>query len=78
MVALLQSYDNLWLESFGRLFSGNPGGAADAVSSRLGFLWSITAVAILLAGLGLYMPGRIARQLSQGLTINFKKALERL
>ena len=78
MVALLQSYDNLWLESFGRLFSGNPGGAADAVTSRLGFLWSITAVAILLAGLGLYMPGRIATQLSRGLTINFKKALERL
>lgn len=78
MVALLQSYDNLWLTAFEQLFSQNPGGAAGAVSSRLGFLWSMTAVAILLAGLGLHMPGRIATQLSSGLTINFKRALENL
>ena len=78
MVALLQSYDNLWLTAFEQLFSGNPGGAVSAVSSRLGFLWSMTAVAILLAGLGLHMPGRIATQLSNGLTINFKRALENL
>ncbi len=78
MVALLQSYDNLWLTAFEQLFSQNLSGAADAVSSRLGFLWSMTAVAILLAGLGLHMPGRIATQLSRSLTINFKRALENL
>lgn len=78
MVALLQSYDNLWLTVFEQLFSQNPGGTAGAVSSRMGFLWSMTAVAILLAGLGLHMPGRIATQLSNGLTINVKRALENL
>ena len=78
MVALLQSYDNLWLASFEQLFTRNSGGAAGAVSSRMGFLWSMTAVSILLAGLGLHMPGRIATQLSHGLTINFKRALQNL
>jgi len=78
MVTILQSYDNLWLVSFEQIFAQNPDGAAGAVSSRLGFLWSITAVAILLAGLGLHMPGRIAAQLSQGLTINLKQALQNL
>ena len=71
MVVLLQSYDNLWLDSFGE-------GLGNTISSRLGFLWSMTSVAILLAGLGLHMPGRIATQISQGLTINFKRALENL
>lgn len=75
MVALLQSYDNLWLESLQQLLTGN---ASGTVSSRFGFLWSMTAVAILLAGLGLHMPGRIASQLSSGLSINFKRALENL
>ena len=78
MVALLQSYDNLWLASFEQLFTRNSGGAAGAVSSRMGFLWSMTAVSILLAGLGLHMPGRIATQLSHGLAINFKRALQNL
>ncbi len=78
MVTLMQSYDNLWLTAFEQLFSQNPGGVVGAVSSRLGFLWSMTAVAILLAGLGLHMPGRIATQLSNGLTINFKRALGNL
>ncbi|MCY4224376.1 MAG: type IV secretion system protein [Bacteroidetes bacterium] len=77
MVAILQSYDNLWLASFERLFSQNPD-ATGSFSSRMGFLWSMTAVAILLAGLGLHMPGRIASQLSQGMTINFKRALQNL
>lgn len=78
MVELLQSYNNLWLASFEQLFSQNPGGVTGMVSSRMGFLWSMTAVAILLAGLGLHMPGRIATQLSHGLTINFKRALQNL
>jgi len=78
MVAILQSYDNLWLASFERLFSQNPDATAGSFSSRMGFLWSMTAVAILLAGLGLHMPGRIASQLSQGMTINFKRALQNL
>ncbi len=78
MVALLQSYDNLWLIAFEQLFSQDPGSTASAVSSRLGFLWSMTAVAILLAGLGLHMPGRIATQLSSGLTINFRRTLGNL
>ena len=76
MVVLLQSYDNMWFAAFGQIFGGTPGGAAEAVSSRMGFLWSMTAVAILLAGLGLHMPGRIATQISHGLTINFKRTLE--
>ena len=71
MVAVLQSYDNLWLASFAQ-------GPGSVVSSRLGFLWSITSVAILLAGLGLHMPGKIATQISQGVTINFKRTLENL
>ena len=78
MVAILQSYDNLWLASFERLFSQNPDSTAGSFSSRMGFLWSMAAVAILLAGLGLHMPGRIASQLSQGLTIGIKRALQNL
>ncbi len=78
MVALLQSYDNLWLASFEQLFSQDSGGMVGAISSRMGFLWSITAVAVLLAGVGLHMPARIATQISNGLTINFKRALENL
>ncbi len=78
MVALLQMYDNLWLDVIERLFALDPGGAAQSVTSRLGFLWSMTAVSILLAGLGLYMPGRIATQLSRGLRFDFKSVLQRL
>ena len=78
MVALLQSYDNLWLDVFRRLFELDPGSATEAVTSRLGFLWSMTAVSILLAGLGLYMPGRIATQISQGFSVNFQSVLRKL
>ncbi|MCY4172122.1 MAG: type IV secretion system protein [Bacteroidetes bacterium] len=75
MVELLQSYNHLWLASFEQLFSNSSDGS---VTSRMGFLWSMTAVSILLAGLGLHMPGRIASQLSQGISINFKRALQNL
>ncbi len=78
MVSILQSYDNLWLAAFEQLFAQNSGGVTGAVSSRMGFLWSMAAVAILLAGLGLHMPGRIASQLSNGLEINFKRTLQNL
>ena len=78
MVAILQSYDNLWLAAFEQLFAQNSGSVPGAVSSRMGFLWSMAAVAILLAGLGLHMPGRIASQLSNGLEINFKRTLQNL
>ena len=78
MVALLQSYDHLWLEALQRLFRADPRGAVDVITSRLGFLWSMTAVAILLAGLGLHMPGRIATQLSRNMRIDFKGFLQKL
>ena len=78
MIALLQSFDNLWLEIFTSLFELDPEGAAEAVTSRLGFLWSITAVALLLAGIGLSMPGRIADRISRNMTFNFKAVLQRL
>ncbi len=78
MVEMLQSYHHLWLASFEQIFSNSSDGAAGSVSSRMGFLWSMTSVSILLAGLGLHMPGRIASQLSQGITINFKRTLQNL
>jgi len=77
MVYLLQQYDNFWLELFERLFRLDPRGAADAVTSRLGFLWSITAVAILLAVLGLTLPERIAGRMSRSLTFDLKGLLKR-
>jgi len=78
MVELLQSYNHLWLASFEELFSNDSDGASGSVSSRMGFLWSMTSVSILLAGLGLHMPSRIASQLSQGITVNFKRTLQNL
>ncbi len=78
MVAVLGTYDNLWLEVFARLFASDPGGAGEAITSRLGFLWSMTSVAMLLAGLGLFMPGRIAERLSRNMTFNFKAVLQKL
>ncbi len=78
MVALLNQYDNLWLELIENLFRLDPRGAADAVTSRLGFLWSITAVAILLAVLGVTLPDRIARQMSSSMTFSLKGVLQRL
>jgi len=78
MVELLQSYNHLWLASFEELFSNRSDGASGSVSSRMGFLWSMTSVSILLAGLGLHMPSRIASQLSQGITVNFKRTLQNL
>ena len=78
IVALLQSQGNLWLDVFARLFELDPRGAAQAVTSRLGFLWSITAVSLLLAGLGLFMPGRIAERMSRNMTFNFKGVLQNL
>jgi len=77
MVYLLQQYDNFWLELFERLFRLDPRGAADAVTSRLGFLWSITAVAILLAVLGFTLPERIAGRMSRSLTFDLKGLLKR-
>jgi len=78
MVELLQSYNHLWLASFEELFSNRSDGASGSVSSRMGFLWSMTSVSILLAGLGLHMPSRMASQLSQGITVNFKRTLQNL
>ncbi len=78
MVTLIGRYDNLWLEIIENLFRLDPRGAAGAVTSRLGFLWSITAVAILLAVLGLTLPERIADRLSRHLSFNLKGMLQRL
>ena len=78
MVTMLQSYDHLWLDAIERLFDADPRGVGHAITSRLGFLWSMTAVSILLAGLGLHMPGRIASQLSRPMRFNFKGVLQRL
>lgn len=78
MVAILQEYDNIWLDIFRRLFEGNPAGIGEAVTSRLGFLWSMAAVSMLLAGLGLFMPGRIAERMSRNMTFNFKAVLQKL
>jgi len=76
MVAILRSYDNLWLQLFESLFE--EGGISEAITSRLGFLWSMTAVSLLLAGLGLYMPGRIAERMSRTMTFNVKGMLQRM
>ncbi len=78
MVALLGTVDNLWLEIFRSVFALDPGQAVDSITSRLGFIWSITAVSLLLAGLGLYMPDRIAERLSRGLRLDFRSVLQRL
>lgn len=78
MVAILETYNNLWLDVFRHLFSSDPGGAGEVITSRLGFLWSMTAVSMLLAGLGLFMPGRIAERLSRNMTFNFKAVLQKL
>ena len=50
MVTILEQVDTRWLVAFRRLFEGGPGGAVDAVTSRLGFLWMLAAVSMLLAG----------------------------
>ncbi len=78
MVHILQEYDNLWLDIFRRLFELDPRGAGEVVTSRLGFLWSMAAVSLLLAGLGLFMPGRIAERMSRNMTFNFKTVLQKL
>ena len=78
MVRILEEYNNLWLDIFRRLFELDPRGAGEAFTSRLGFLWSITAVSLLLAGLGLFMPGRIAERMSRNMTFNFKTVLQKL
>ncbi len=78
MVTLLSRYDNLWLEVIENLFQLNPRGAAQAVTSRLGFLWSITAVSILLAVLGITLPERIAEKISRNMSFNLKGVLQRL
>ena len=76
MVALLSEYDNLWLELIEHLFALDPSGAAEAVTSRLGFLWSITAVSILLALLGITLPDRIATRISGGMRFSMKRVLQ--
>lgn len=78
MVAMLKAYDNLWLDIFSRLFDDGKGGVGEAMTSRLGFLWSITSVSMLLAGLGIFMPGRIADRISRNMTFNVKAVLQRL
>ena len=78
MVAMLKAYDNLWLDIFSRLFDDGKGGVGEAMTSRLGFLWSITSVSMLLAGLGIFMPGRIAERISRNMTFNVKAVLQRL
>ncbi len=78
MVTILDQFDNLWLEAFRGLFESGPGGAVDAVTSRLGFLWTLAAVSMLLAGLGLFMPGRIAERLSKNMTFTFQAVLQKL
>ena len=78
MVAMLGTVDNLWLAIFESLFALDPGRAVDSVTSRLGFIWSMTAVAFLLAGLGLSLPHRIAERLSRGLRLDVGRLLERL
>lgn len=78
MVAMLKAYDNLWLDIFSRLFDDSKGGVGEAMTSRLGFLWSITSVSMLLAGLGVFMPGRIAERISRNMTFNVKAVLQRL
>ncbi len=76
MVAVLSTYDNLWLNILGGIFGG--GDVEQAAGSRLGFLWSVTAVSLLLAGLGLFIPGRIADRLSRNMSFNVKGVLEKL
>ena len=78
MVALLKQYDNLWLAVLERLFALDPRGATQAVTSRLGFLWSITAVSILLAVLGVTLPSRIAERMSRNMSFNLKGVLQKL
>ena len=78
MVALVAQYDNMWIALFERLFDLDPRGAADAITSRLGFLWAISAVSILLALLGILIPERIAQKVSSNVTFNLKGILQRL
>ena len=78
MVYLLQQYDNFWIEFFERMFRLDPGGAAEAVTSRLGFLWAISAVSILLAVLGMTLPDRIAERMSRSLSFDLSGFLKRV
>ncbi len=78
MVAMLGTVDNLWLELFRSLVTLDPGQAVDSVTSRLGFIWSLTAVALLLAGVGLSLPSRMADRISRGVTLDFSKLLKSL
>ena len=76
MVAMLSAVDNLWLELFRSLVALDPSQAVDSVTSRLGFIWSLTAVAVLLAGVGLSLPSRMADRISRGLALDFGKLLK--